>query len=124
MELTFILLGLFGGVLGGMGMGGGTLLIPLLTTFAGLNQKEAAFCNLVVFIPLAIIALIIHNKNKLVVKRGIWKIILVSLAFAILASFLSVNLESKLLKILFGVFLVCIAVHQFLCALKEKNKPA
>ena len=31
MKVLFIVFGIIGGLLGGMGMGGGTLLIPLLT---------------------------------------------------------------------------------------------
>ena len=37
----FLIFGALGGVLGGMGMGGGTLLIPLLTLFTKTEQKEA-----------------------------------------------------------------------------------
>lgn len=122
MIATFIIVGFFGGVLGGMGMGGGTLLIPLLTTFAFFTQKEAAFCNLVVFIPLAILSLIIHNKNHLVVTKGILPVIGISLVFVVLFSLLSVSLESKMLQVLFGVFLVGISVHQFVLALKQKKE--
>ena len=72
----FVIFGALGGILGGMGMGGGTLLIPLLTIFTNTKQKEAQGINLIVFIPMAVIALIIHFKNKLVlVKRSIFLII-------------------------------------------------
>ena len=33
--------GILGGILGGMGMGGGTVLIPLLTLFYGVGQHTA-----------------------------------------------------------------------------------
>ena len=58
--------GVLGGVLGGMGMGGGTLLIPLLTIFYKVSQHTAQAVNLISFIPMAVVALIIHIKNKLV----------------------------------------------------------
>ena len=35
----YVLFGFLSGVFGGLGMGGGTLLIPLLTIFLGLDQK-------------------------------------------------------------------------------------
>ncbi len=48
-----------------MGIGGGTILIPpSLVFFTELNQKQAQGINLIVFIPVAIIALIIHFKEK------------------------------------------------------------
>ena len=74
----YIIFGALGGILGGMGMGGGTLLIPLLTIFTETKQKEAQGINLIVFIPMAIIALIIHFKNKLVnVKKSVFIIIII-----------------------------------------------
>ena len=44
--------GLVGGILGGMGMGGGTLLVPILTVFLSMAQKTSQFMNLVAFIPM------------------------------------------------------------------------
>ena len=60
-----VLAGLFGGLVGGMGMGGGTLLIPILTMFLGVEQHLAQAINLLVFIPTGLIAVLIHAKNKL-----------------------------------------------------------
>ena len=64
--ILFLISGLLGGVLGGMGMGGGTLLIPILTIFLGIEQRLAQGINLIVFVPMALVALIIHCKNELV----------------------------------------------------------
>ena len=36
--ILYVLIGVIGGVLGGMGMGGGTLTIPLLTLFLFVNE--------------------------------------------------------------------------------------
>ena len=59
-----ILAGIVGGIIGGMGMGGGTLLIPILTIFLDVPQKNAQAINLVAFIPMAIIVTIINIKRK------------------------------------------------------------
>ena len=64
--ILLIIIGLLGGVIGGMGMGGGTLLIPLLTIFAGMEQHAAQALNLIAFVPMSVVALGIHIKNKLV----------------------------------------------------------
>ena len=58
-----IIAGILGGIAGGMGMGGGTLTIPILTIFLSVGQLEAQGINLVAFIPMSIVALIIHAKN-------------------------------------------------------------
>ena len=82
--ILLALSGIAAGVLGGMGMGGGTILIPLLTIFFGAEQKTAQAINLVAFIPMAIVSLIMHFKNGLVEKRGImWIIVPAALVSAL-----------------------------------------
>ena len=66
--LFLAVVGVMAGVLGGMGMGGGAILIPLLTVFFKVDQISAQAINLVAFIPMAIVSLIIHVKNKRVEK--------------------------------------------------------
>ena len=55
--------GLLTGILSGFGIGGGTLLLIYMTTFAGLDQHTAQGINLLYFIPTAITALPSHIKN-------------------------------------------------------------
>lgn len=55
--------GVFGGVLGGMGMGGGTVLIPLLTLFCGVPQHMAQSVNLFTFLPMSLLSLRVHAKT-------------------------------------------------------------
>lgn len=63
--LWYAVAGVLGGVLGGMGMGGGTVLIPLLSIFYAVEQHTAQAVNLIAFIPMAVVAIIIHIKNGL-----------------------------------------------------------
>ena len=64
--MWYIIVGFLSGVLGAMGMGGGTILIPMLITFFSVEQKTAQFINLVSFVFMAIIAVIFHKKNGLI----------------------------------------------------------
>ena len=59
-----ILIGIFAGIFSGIGMGGGTILIFLLTIFAEMEQHIAQATNLIYFIPTAISAIIVNYKNK------------------------------------------------------------
>jgi uncharacterized membrane protein YfcA len=107
-----ILAGVVSGVVGGMGMGGGTLLIPILTIFLTFEQKNAQAINLLVFIPMALVALIIHIKNKLVdLKVGV-PIICSGVIFSIGGSMLAGLLGNKILQKIFGVFLLGIGINQ------------
>ena len=58
--LFFILIGLIGGIAGGMGIGGGTLLIPLLTIFLNVAQKEAQLLNVFSFVIMAIFVVYLY----------------------------------------------------------------
>ncbi|MBE5746188.1 MAG: sulfite exporter TauE/SafE family protein [Clostridiales bacterium] len=107
-----ILFGLLGGILGGMGMGGGTLLIPLLTIFAKISQIESQAINLIAFIPMAIIALIIHTKNKLVNFKVSIPLVITGVIFSVLGSMLANSLNALTLKVLFGIFLVALGLFQ------------
>lgn len=117
----FILFGILGGVIGGMGMGGGTLLIPLLTIFLSIEQKLAQSTNLLAFLPMALGALIIHFKNKMVVTKNILWIIVPGVIFSIGFAFIASLIDSRVLHMLFGVFLILIAVYEMLCLFLEKD---
>lgn len=110
-----------------MGMGGGTLLIPILTIFLSFKQKNAQAINLLVFIPMSLVALIIHIKNKLVdFKVGI-PIIISGIVFSLLGSYLASILSNGLLKKIFAVFLLLVGLNQIIQTIialkKSKNKP-
>ena len=112
MNFLLILYGLIGGILGGMGMGGGTLLIPLLTIFGGLNQIESQAINLISFSVMAIISIIIHAKNKLIDFKIAFPLIITGLLFSVLGSLLANSINTLSLKTLFGVFLVALGLFQ------------
>ena len=108
-----ILFGVISGIIGGMGMGGGTLLIPLLTIFLGIKQHIAQGINLIAFLPMSVIALIFHIKNKLVNFKKSWIIIILGVASSIGGAILSLNLKGEQVKTYFGIFLIALGVFQF-----------
>ena len=58
--MLIAIIGFFAGIIGGMGMGGGTILIPALILFASIDPKIAQSTNLLSSIPMTIAALYIH----------------------------------------------------------------
>ena len=111
--ILFVICGVLAGVLGGMGMGGGTVLIPMLTIFFSVDQINAQAINLVAFIPMAIVSLIIHFKNKRVQTKGLLWIILPAGGCSLAGSLLALSIKSSLLKRIFGGFLILLSVLQF-----------
>ena len=114
-----ILIGIFSGVFSGIGMGGGTILIFLLTTFIGLEQHIAQATNLIYFIPTAISAIVVNFKNNNIdTKLAIFVSIGGALG-AIIGANISVNIDVLKLKKLFGIFLVVIVIHEIYTLFKE-----
>ena len=107
--LLLILCGFAGGLLGGMGMGGGTALIPLLTLF-GVGQAAAQGVNLLSFLPMAALALAVHAKAGLLRGRGLFPLVLPALLFSALGSLLAAYLPADALEKGFGVFLIVLAL--------------
>ncbi len=116
-----ILAGIIGGVVAGMGMGGGTLTIPILTIFLKYEQLRAQGINLVAFLPMAVVALIIHIKNKLVDFKSTWLLALVGSVFSLGGALLANHMANSVLKKMFALFLIGLGIWQFIELKKEKN---
>lgn len=112
-----ILFGFLAGIVGGMGMGGGTLLVPLLS-FLELEQKTIQAINLISFLPMCAVALIFHAKNKLIVKQHVWWLILPAILFAIVGAFVADAADNKVLRLCFALFLIGVGIWQLIVAIK------
>ena len=108
-----VAIGVLAGIISGMGIGGGTILIPTLTIFFGQSQHAAQNINLLYFIPTALFAVIAHSKNNLVEKQILPKIILSGILGAVLGSIIAINLKPDTLKQIFAVFLLIAGVVEF-----------
>jgi len=101
------------GVISAMGIGGGVILIPVLTSFFGIGQKTAQYINLLYFIPVALCALWIHAKNKCLCYKTALFVEIGGVIGAVLGSSLAVNMSVGLLRRLFGIFLLIVGIYQF-----------
>lgn len=110
--ILYFICGFLGGVFGGMGMGGGTILIPILTIFFGMEQRLSQGINLISFLVMSLVALVIHYKNGYLSLKGTFYIILSGLIFSCGGAFLAGKLPSKILRQSFGVFLCLLAIYQ------------
>ena len=102
----YLFLGFLGGIPAGMGMGGGTVTIPLLVLVGGVEQKIAQCANLFSFLPMSAFALKTHAQNGLLQTQGSLWIILPAFVISCLGAFVAASLPSALLKKAFGVFLM------------------
>lgn len=109
----YLLLGFIGGIPAGMGMGGGTVTIPLLVLIGGVEQKIAQCANLFSFLPMSAGALKMHAENKLLKTKGILWVILPAFCLSAVGSLLAAYLPSDFLRKGFGIFLIGLAVVGF-----------
>jgi len=112
-NIIYVLIGIVAGVISGLGIGGGTLLIPALTLFYGLSQQQAQSVNLIYFIPTAIMALISHFKSGNVEKGPVKKLIIFGVIGAILGAVVAVRMNPEILRRLFGGFLLVMGIYEF-----------
>ena len=122
MVILQVLFGVISGVFGGLGMGGGTLLIPLLTIFLGVEQTMAQGINLLSFLVMAIVSILIHNRNGFIHMKGMGYLIAGGMFFSFFGAILAVNIPSKILKLLFGFFLCLLASFELCKVFKRAKK--
>lgn len=119
--LLFGVVGVAGGILGGMGMGGGTILIPILSIFFKISQHAIQAINLISFIPMSVVALIIHLKNKLIEFNKILLIIIPGILTCIFGCYFARAMSGEVLKKCFGGFLILLSIFQFLFEFVRKK---
>lgn len=120
--IIYLIAGALAGLLGGMGMGGGTVLIPVLTIFLGVNQHVAQATNVIAFLPMAVFALAEHKKKGYLKTEGLLAVILPALVSAIGLSIAAAFIDASQLRRLFGVFLIALAVRGILSLSDEVKK--
>lgn len=116
-----IITGLISGIISGTGMGGGTILILVLSVFLGINQHTAQATNLIFFVPTSVVAIIVSIKEKMIEwKTGII-IAITGTIGAVIGASISTKLEVTILKKIFGIFLAIIAIYEIYSLIKQYN---
>ncbi len=80
--MNVLLIGFFSGIFSGAGMGGGTVLIPMLTLLLNTPQKDAQTINFLAFLPAASVALLLHWRAG----RAVWPLVLPVLPWGFLGA--------------------------------------
>ena len=117
-----ILVGLLSGAAASMGLGGGFILLVYLSIFTSTPQDIAQGINLLFFLPVALLSLCIHIKNKLIDIKLVGKYLIAELPCAVLGSFAASAIDVALLRKLFAVFLLFIGISQLFYKQKESDK--
>ncbi|MDR2772222.1 MAG: sulfite exporter TauE/SafE family protein [Elusimicrobiota bacterium] len=102
-------IGFAGGILSGMfGVGGGLILIPLMTIFLKMGQHQAQGASLGI-IMFSFVSMLVYYKNGYVDLKVV---VLIGIGFilgGLISSHIAVSLPENILKKCFGVFLIVVA---------------
>ncbi len=110
--LIAALAGAVTGVLSGFGVGGGSLLLVYMTSFAGVPQALAQGVNLLYFLPAAAAALPAHFKNGVVEKKVLLPAVAAGLFCSALTAWAATALDVDVLRRCFGGFLILIGLRE------------
>ena len=113
-----ILIGIVSGIVSGAGMGGGTILIFLLSLVMGVEQHIAQATNLIFFIPTSIVAIIVNLKNKNIDLKLATIISICGVIGAIIGAKIATSINVELLKKFFGIFLAVVAINEIYSIIK------
>lgn len=100
------LCGLGASILSAWGVGGGTLLLLVMTLLLDVDQRTAQGINLLFFLPAAASALFVHRKNGYLDRPTLHAAIPPAAAAALLGAWISTAVDAQVLRRPFGVYLL------------------
>lgn len=104
------LCGLGTSILSAWGVGGGTLLLLIMTLLLGIDQRTAQGINLLFFLPTAAAALVFHWKNGFLDKPTLKHSVPWAVIFALIGAWIATAVDVKILRKPFGVYLLASGV--------------
>jgi len=120
----YILAGLAAGIMSStFGVGGGILIVPILTLAFAFEQKSAQGMSLFIILPIALAGAIRYKLNPdIPINLPVCGLVaLGGIAGAMIGTHLVFNISEILLKRMFAVFVILIGIHMFM---RSFTKPA
>jgi len=106
-DLLTVAAGLFVGLASGvLGIGGGILLVPLMTLGFGLTQQVAQGTSLAAVIPTAAVGAVTHDRRGTVLRRPALYMGAGSALGAVVGALVAIHLPREILARAFGVILL------------------
>ena len=106
---------MFAGLVSGLvGLGGGIVLVPAMVFLLGMTQHKSQGTSLAVIVPTAIVGSIVYFIGGHIDLNIVLWVALGGVFGGYIGSFLAGLFSEKTLKIIYGIFLVFVAVKMFL----------
>ncbi len=110
-DRELVAIGIVGGLLSGLlGVGGGIVMVPLLVFWAGYGQRQAHALSLGAIIPISIAGIATYGIAGEVRYGPALALAAGSIAGAQLGAGMLARIDERLLKVIFGLFLLGVGV--------------
>ena len=100
------LCGMGAGLISAWGVGGGTLLLLVMTLLLDVEQRTAQGINLLFFLPTALSALVCHARGGFLDKPTLKSAIPAAVVAALLGAWIATAVDVDLLRKPFGIYLL------------------
>ena len=120
---VFIILGICAGIVSGLlGLGSGSVVVPVLVLIFAFDQKAAQGTALAVMVPMALLGAFRYWRNPEIEINGLVVVLIVLGAFAgvMIGTELAGRLPSHILRKAFAIFLAIVAVKMFTASPKSQ----
>lgn len=101
-----LLVGIGTGILSSWGVGGGTLLLLVMTLLLGVDPLAARGINLLYFLPTAGAGLLVYRKEGLLERSVLRQVVPWGEVAAALGALAATTLDTELLRRPFGIYLL------------------
>jgi len=101
-----LLCGFGAGIISAWGVGGGTLLLLVMTLFLGVDQRMAQGINLLFFLPTAAGALLCHWRGGFLDRPTLRSAVPAAVLAAMAGAWLATALDAEALRRPFGIYLL------------------
>ncbi len=110
--IIILIIGLMAGIVSGaLGVGGGIIIVPSLIFFLGFSQHMAQGTSIaILLLPTGILAVMQYYKNGYVDVKVALLLMLLFVVGAYLGSLVSLSLPDKLLRKIFGIFMLLVSL--------------
>ena len=108
---VLITIGILGGFVSGLlGVGGGTIFVPLMILVMGMNAHLAIGTSLVIIIPTALVGAWLHYRADMVDLKTALILTICAIIGVVIGAKLSIKLDAQLLRRIFAVMLILVAL--------------
>jgi uncharacterized membrane protein YfcA len=121
---VFIILGVCAGIISGLlGLGSGSVVVPVLVLLFAFDQKAAQGTALAVMVPMALLGAIRYWRNPEIEVSGLVVLLIVmgALVGVLVGTELAGRLPSHILRKVFAIFLAIVAVKMFTASPKPQQ---